>query len=147
MEAAGEERRRREETRRAEAESKRLSELEARRSRVQPAVARPGQRNVSLVGFRPNGRGARVFIQMDGASDYEVQEGDARTVVLVLRGTRISSRNNARFLDTSFFDTPVQLVNPTEVGDEVHVTVQLKRPVAYQVRQGGDALVIEFQEQ
>ncbi|MGA9521790.1 MAG: AMIN domain-containing protein [Myxococcaceae bacterium] len=146
VEAQREERLRREEARRVEAEAKRRSELEARRSRTQPAVAREGQRSVSLVGFRPSGRGARVFIQMDGTTQYEVREGDVRTIVVVLRGTRISSPNNARFLDTSFFDTPVQLVNPTEVGDEVHVAVKLKRPVPYQVHQSEDALVIEFQE-
>ncbi len=142
-----EERLRREEARRVEAEARRRSELEARRSRTEPAMARGGPRSVSLVGFRPSGRGARVSIEIDGSSEYEVREGDPRTVIVMLRGTRISSRNNARFLDTSFFDTPVQLVNPTEVGEDVQVTVKLKRPVPYQVHQSGHALVIEFQEQ
>ena len=86
-----------------------------------------------------------MFIRTNAKAAYSLEEKDERTVVVVLPHTRIGSENNTRFLDTSFFGTPVLLVNPTEVGDDVHVEVKLRTVVPYQARQNGDELVLEFQ--
>jgi colicin import membrane protein len=126
----------------AAAEGRRVSEG----PRVVSAETREGgRRTLALVGFRPEGHTSRVFIRTDSPAQFEIREADGKTIVVALPNTRIGSPNNARFLDTSFFDTPVQRVTPTEVGRDVHVEIKLKTAVSYRARQDGADLVLEFQ--
>jgi colicin import membrane protein len=126
----------------AAAEGRRVSEG----ARVASADTRGGgRRTLALVGFRPEGHTSRVFIRTDAPAQFEIREADGKTIVVALPNTRIGSRNNARFLDTSFFDTPVQRVTPTEVGRDVHVEIKLKTAVSYRATQDGADLVLEFQ--
>ncbi|MBX5481170.1 MAG: AMIN domain-containing protein [Myxococcaceae bacterium] len=125
-------------------EERRRQAAEARRA--EGATAGRGKRHtLAFVGFRPLGRGARVTIKTDGPAEYEIREADERTVVVALANTRIGAHNNALFLDTSFFGTPVLRVNPSQAGADVEVEITLAKPVPYQAKQQGDDLVLEFQ--
>ncbi|HYX90623.1 MAG TPA: AMIN domain-containing protein, partial [Myxococcaceae bacterium] len=139
----------RDEARRAAAEARRARD-EARRTAGSQRVAsaeggRLPRRTLSFVGFRPSEHASRVFIRTDAPAHYEIREADEKTIVVALANTGIAVRNTARFLDTSFFDTPVRLVNPTEVGRDVHVEIKLKEVVPYRARQDGADLVLEFE--
>lgn len=141
----------REETQRAAAVARRQREEARRSSEVQRVASADAggnsRRTLALVGFHPSGQVSRVFIRTDAPAPFEIREADDKTIVVALPNTRIGSSNNARFLDTSFFDTPVQRVSPTEVGRDVHVEIKLKTVVSYQARQDGADLVLEFQPQ
>lgn len=141
--AASEARARVDEEKRQKAEAARLARAEnlGGGEKVKPSGAR---RTLSLVGFRPVGGGSRITITTDGPATYEIREANERTVVVALSNTRISQRNNALFLDTSFFGTPVQRVNPKEVDGDVLVEITLKDAVPYQAKQAGGDLVLDF---
>ncbi len=143
--------------RRARDEARRLAEKEAaeraRAEREAGARARTqrspspggGTATLELIGFRPIGGTARVFVRTVGEPAYDVAEVDVRTVVVTLRDTRLGSANNARPLDTSFFGTAVQEVRARQVGPDVEVEVRLLRPVPYGVRRVGGELQLDFQ--
>ncbi|HZA49137.1 MAG TPA: AMIN domain-containing protein, partial [Myxococcaceae bacterium] len=97
----------------AQAEAERRAREQERREAARAAgstrvASAPGagdpQRTVALVGFRPEGHTSRVFIRTDAPAQFEIREADETTIVVALPNTRIGSSNNARFLDTSFFD-------------------------------------------
>lgn len=78
------------------------------------APTRPPRRGrtpmVTWLGFQPQASGeARVFVQLDRAVPHE-QEVRGGELVIALGGARAASTNTVRFLDTRFFDTPVERV-------------------------------------
>ena len=97
-------------------------------------------RTLTYLGFDQDEGVSRVFVRTSGPVRYTVSEEDPRTVVLELEDTRIQVFNNTRALDTSFFDTPVALVDPARgPGRTVRVQIKLKEQVPYEARQEADA--------
>ena len=91
---------------------------------------------VTWVGFQVrDGGGARVFVQLDTEAAYE-QRVVEDTLVVFLAGARLGKRNNGRFIDTSFFDTPVLRVEAKSLrarrGQKagVELTVHFKKGAA-----------------
>jgi hypothetical protein len=71
---------------------------------------------VTWVGFQMvEGGTARVFVQTTQEVAYE-QNVVGDTLVVFLPGARLNTRNNARFLDTSFFDSRVARVEVRVTG-------------------------------
>jgi hypothetical protein len=69
-----------------------------------------GAPRVTWLGFQPTpGGGARVFVRLDRDVRHaeRVQDG---ALVVSLGGARAARANTRRFLDTRFFDTPVERV-------------------------------------
>ena len=97
------------------------------------------------IGFQYREGRAFITIRTASPATYEVKDGE-REVVLILKSTRISVPNNARLLDTSFFDTAVALIRPVVNASEaeVRVEVRLKRSVGYRLQQVGNELLLEF---
>jgi len=88
-----------------------------------PPKRRPGRPTITWIGFQDEGGGsARVFVQSShGFSfDQKVQGGE---LVVTLPELRLGHYNFQRFMDTSFFDTPLKTVQarPTKHGVELHV--------------------------
>ena len=142
QEAAEEKRRSREEARQArtaQAETPRRQEPEQGSS----ATVSSRRKTLTLVGFKQEAQSSRIFIRTDEPVRYSVSKGD-RMVVLELENTRVDA-NNARTLDTSFFDTAVNTVQ-TDSGPSqtVRVAIRLKQQVPYQTHQQGNELSIEF---
>jgi colicin import membrane protein len=155
---ADEKQQRQREEARAEADEKRRQREQARETRVAraepPARTPPEQggsagvssrrKTLLLVGFRQEPNGSRVFIRTDEPVRYSVTKGD-RLVVLELENTRVDAKNS-RTLDTSFFDTAVNTVDPgAGPSNTVRVAIRLKRAVPFQTHQEGNELSIEFQ--
>ena len=142
QEAAEEKRRSREEARQArtaQAETPRRQEPEQGSS----ATVSSRRKTLTLVGFKQEAQSSRIFIRTDEPVRYSVSKGE-RMVVLELENTRVDA-NNARTLDTSFFDTAVNTVQ-TDSGPSqtVRVAIRLKQQVPYQTHQQGNELSIEF---
>jgi hypothetical protein len=146
------------EERQAAAEEKRRQQAEARQARLAqaetPRRAAPEQgdsagvssrrKTMTLVGFKQEPTGSRVFVRTNEPVRYTVTEGN-REVVLELENTRIAESNNTRSLNTSFFDTPVASVD-ADVGPSrtVRIAIKLKAQASYETRQEGNELSIEF---
>jgi len=62
-----------------------------------------------------------------------------------LENTRATRRNDTRFLDTSFFASPVALITPSVKGTAYVVDIKLRQRVPYQQKVEGDVLAIDFE--
>jgi hypothetical protein len=147
------------EERQAAAEERRRQQAEARQARVAqaetPRRAAPGpgdsaagsgrRKTMTLVGFKQEPTGSRVFVRTNEPVRYSVTEGNG-VVVLELENTRIAESNNTRSMNTSFFDTPVASVD-ADVGPSrtVRVAIKLKERATFETRQDGNEVSIEFQ--
>ncbi|MFY0530390.1 AMIN domain-containing protein [Archangium gephyra] len=156
---AAEERQARLEEAQAAAEERRRQQAEARQARVAqaetPRRAAPEQgdsadvsgrrKTMTLVGFKQEPTGSRVFVRTNEPVRYSVTEGN-RVVVLELENTSIAESNNTRSMNTSFFDTPVASVD-ADVGPSrtVRVAIKLKEQATFETRQDGNEVSIEFQ--
>ncbi|HKE13921.1 MAG TPA: hypothetical protein VKB80_03575 [Kofleriaceae bacterium] len=66
---------------------------------------------VTWLGFQPQpGGAARVFVQLDRELVH-AQTIEDGAVVIALTGARVAHSNSRRFLDTRFFDTPVERIS------------------------------------
>ncbi|HZH18095.1 MAG TPA: AMIN domain-containing protein [Archangium sp.] len=147
------------EERQAAAEERKRQQAEARQPRVAqaetPRRAAPEQgdsagvssrrKTMTLVGFKQEPTGSRVFVRTNEPVRYSVTENN-RVVVLELENTSIAESNNTRSMNTSFFDTPVASVD-ADVGPSrtVRVAIKLKEQATYETRQDGNEVSIEFQ--
>jgi hypothetical protein len=62
-----------------------------------------------------------------------------------LENTRPSRRNDTRFLDTSFFASPVALITPSRKGSAFVVDIKLNKRVPYKQKVEGNMLAIDFE--
>jgi hypothetical protein len=103
------------------------------------------RKTMTFVGFERAASASRVYVKTNEPVRYSVLQGDAKTVILELENTRIALYNNRRPLDTSFFDTAVAMVAPAPAGGRsVRVEIKLKEAVAFQARQEGNVVSVEF---
>jgi hypothetical protein len=105
------------------------------------------RRTMTLVGFKPVQGAGRVFVRTSEPVKYSVSEAGDRTLVLELENTRIPTENDRRPLDTSFFNTAVaQVQAETTSSRNVRIQIKLKQNVAYEARQEGNEVVLDFQQ-
>jgi hypothetical protein len=57
----------------------------------------------------------------------------------------VTRRNDTRFLDTSFFASPVALITPSRQGDAYVVDIKLRERVPYRQKVEGNVLAIDFE--
>lgn len=92
-------------------------------------AAKMGSKPASLTwtGFeRQAGGHSRVFFELsaDVATKLDIKNG---VLTLRMTNTRINVRNNARYLDLTYFRTPVRTVKVSRRGKDAIATVTLKR--------------------
>lgn len=76
-----------------------------------PKKAKKRTPTVSWVGYQPlEGGAARVFVQANAALTYD-QKVVGDELVVTLPGVKLNTRNNARPLDTTYFDSRVASVS------------------------------------
>jgi hypothetical protein len=97
------------------------------------------------VGFKQLPGVSRVFVRTSATVQCSVQDLDDRTVRIELENTRVLRYNDLRFLDTSFFPSPVQLITPSRQGTSYVLTVKLRERVPYEQKRVGDMVAIDFQ--
>ncbi|QSQ27753.1 AMIN domain-containing protein [Pyxidicoccus parkwayensis] len=151
-EAAADARRQRQEEARASRESAKQEKLAvAETPRERREVTSSGgevsvssrRKTMTLVGFQQQSGASRVFIRTNEPVRYTASE-DGRSVVVELENTRIDLSNNTRPLDTSFFSSPVTRVEADSAGRGVRVTINLRQQVAFQARQEGNVISLDF---
>ncbi len=105
------------------------------------------RKTMQLVGFKQEAGGSRVFVRTNEPVRYTVSEAGDKTLVLELENTRIANNNDHRPLDTSYFDTAVAMISPKEGSTRsVKIQIKLKENVAYQAKQTGNEVFLEFQK-
>lgn len=138
---------------REEAEAARVAALEARRLDVEAraaakaaalAGAGPATR-LAEVGFQQVPGASRVFLRTSAPPRFTVTDVGDDVVRIELENTRATRRNDTRFLDTSFFASPVALVTPSMRGSSYVVDIKLRQRVPYQQKVEGDMLALDFE--
>jgi hypothetical protein len=130
------------------AEAKRQREearLAAAQARDEALAAEPPSAQLREIGFRQLPGGSRVFVRTSVQPRFTIQDVGENMIRVELENTRVVRRNDARFLDTSFFPSAVALITPSRRGSSYVVDIKLKEKVPYQQRIEGDMLAIDFE--
>jgi colicin import membrane protein len=88
---------------------------------------------------------SRVFVRTSTPPRFTIQDVGENLIRVELENTRVVRRNDARFLDTSFFPSAVALITPSRHGSSYVVDIKLKQKVPYQQKIEGDMLAIDFE--
>ena len=103
-----------------------------------------GARVLTYVGFRQKAETSEVFVRFDGRARYKVVSAGPDRVVLEVYDARINVKNNARPLDTSFFESAVTRVQAVPSGTMIKVEIDLREAVPYQVKRIGSTISLDF---
>jgi hypothetical protein len=104
-------------------------------------------RQMTYIGFKNNATQSRVFVRLNDAAEYTVTKQGDNLVVLELRNTTIPLRINKKHLDTTFFDSPVKMITPSEIEDAsptVRVVIEMKSAVPYEAKVEGREIALYF---
>jgi hypothetical protein len=104
-------------------------------------------RQMTYIGFRNEPGQSVVFARLNDKADYEVKKEGENLLVLEIRNATIPLRNNKNHLDTTFFDSPVKMVTPTEVEDatpSIRIIIEMKEMVPYETKLNGRDIVVSF---
>ena len=97
------------------------------------------------IGFQPRENSTRVFLQFSREAEYQVGTGENGEIVVTLSNTKLSEKNFARFMDTSYFNRNVQRVTAKKSGrNEVQVTITLAKNERPQVNSTESYVYLEF---
>jgi len=86
-----------------------------------------------------------VFVKLSDAPAYQITEVGENVVQVELQNTRVKRANDTRFMDTSFFASPVAMVTPKRQGTSYVVEIRLKQKVPWQQKVEGEMLAIDFE--
>jgi hypothetical protein len=104
-------------------------------------------RQMTYIGFKNNAAQSRVFVRLNDAAEYTVTKQGDNLVVLEIQNTTIPLRNNKNHLDTTFFDSPVKMITPSEIEDaspKVRVVIEMKSAVPFEAKVEGREIAIYF---
>jgi hypothetical protein len=140
----------------ARADARRRAKEEAEAARVAAAEAKAAEKASRLtaegpasklaeIGFKQLPGASRVFVRTSAAPRFTVTDVGENVVRVELENTRVNRRNDTRFMDTSFFGSPVALITPSRRGSSYVVDIKLKQRVPYQQKVEGNVLAIDFE--
>jgi hypothetical protein len=104
-------------------------------------------RQMTYIGFKNNAAQSRVFVRLNDAAEFTVTKQGDNLVVLEIQNTTIPLRNNKNHLDTTFFDSPVKMITPSEIEDaspKVRVVIEMKSAVPFETKVEGREIAIYF---
>jgi len=104
------------------------------------------RKNLTFVGFKQEPGTQRVYVRTNEPVRYSLSKGGDKELVLELENTSISLHNNTRFMDTSYFNGAVAMVQPRSGPTRtVRVAIKLKENVPYEAKQEGNEVYVDFQ--
>ncbi len=104
-------------------------------------------KDMSWLGFQQFKDASRVFVRTTEKVKYRVDASRENLVVLILENTAVPLKNNRRFLDTRFFDSPVTYVQPKVIegpSQSVRIEITLRRRVPFKEVQNDNFLALDF---
>jgi hypothetical protein len=117
---------------------------EKRKAEKEEAKKRQISGRLELVGFKQDGQYSRVLVRTNQPIRYSIGKANSKTLILRLENTKIGNRSVLRFLDTQYFDSPVNRVWPRIAGNAIEVEIELKLPATYGIRQQDEVIIVEF---
>ena len=126
-----------------------LSFLPAETGEGDAGVGSTGTRQMTFIGFHDTDNQSRVYARMNDTAKFAVREEGPNMVVLEIQNSSIPLTNNRRFMDSSFFNSPVTMITPSVVDDispSIRIVVELtgKTPFSYRVE--GRDIVLTFEK-
>jgi hypothetical protein len=104
--------------------------------------------NMDWIGFQQFQEVSRVFVRTTEKVKYNIDTSKPNLVVLVLQNTRVPILNNARHLDTRYFDSPVTYIKPKIIegpSPSVRIEIRLRMKVPFKETQNDNILALDFQ--
>lgn len=108
-----------------------------------------GPRTMTYIGFRNTGAQSRVFARMNDAAEFNVRKEGDNLIVLEIKNATIPLRNNKNHLDSTFFDSPVKMITPSEIEDAtptIRITIEMKSAVPFETKVEGREIAIYFKK-
>ncbi|MEO0811449.1 MAG: hypothetical protein AAFY60_01205 [Myxococcota bacterium] len=105
---------------------------------------------LTFVGFQQYSEASRVFVRTNEKVKFRVDDGKRDTIVLILENTEVTAVNHLNHLDTRFFDSPVDYVQPRLIegtSPSVQIEIALSESVPYETIQNDNFLAIDFKRQ
>ncbi|MDP2341243.1 MAG: hypothetical protein Q8O67_09810 [Deltaproteobacteria bacterium] len=115
-----------------------------------PAYAQAaGARTMTYIGFKNSGSQSRVFARMNDTAQFNVRKEGDNLIVLEIKNATIPLRNNKNHLDSTFFDSPVKMITPSEIEDAtptIRITIEMKTAVPFETKVEGREIAIYFKK-
>lgn len=118
-------------------------------SEVELAQAAEGPRQMTYIGFKNTATQSRIYARLNAEAKFSTRKEGDNLVVLEIQNATIPLRNNKNHLDTTFFDSPVKMVTPSEVEDAtptIRITIEMKEAVPFDAKLEGREVVVTFQK-
>ena len=112
-------------------------------------AAPAGTRQMTYIGFKNSPTQSRIFARLNDAAEFAVKKEGDNLIVLEIKNATIPLRNNRNHLDTTFFDSPVKMITPSEVEDAtptIRITIEMKSAVPYETKVEGREIAIYFKK-
>jgi hypothetical protein len=112
-------------------------------------AAPAGTRQMTYIGFKNSPTQSRVFARLNDTAEFAVKKEGDNLIVLEIKNATIPLRNNRNHLDTTFFDSPVKMITPSEVEDAtptIRITIEMKASVPYETKVEGREVAIYFKK-
>jgi hypothetical protein len=120
---------------------------------ARPLLAQEGgpapQRQMTYIGYRNTDKESLVYARLNDKAEYTVKKEGDNLLVLEIRNATIPLRNNKNHLDTTFFDSPIKMITPTEIEDaspSIRIIIEMKEMVPYDTKVQGRDIVITFKK-
>ncbi len=104
-------------------------------------------KEMNWIGFQQFRNISRVFVRTTEPVKDRVDTTGESKIVLVLENTQVPLRNNRRFLDTRYFNSPVTYIRPKVIeGPSPHVRIEitLREKVPFKEVQNDTILALDF---
>ncbi len=118
-------------------------------SDVELAQAGDGPRHMTYIGFKNTATESRIYARMNAGAKFTVRKEGDNLVVLEIQNATIPLRNNKNHLDTTFFDSPVKMITPSEIDDAtptIRITIEMKEAAPYTSKLEGREVVVTFKK-
>lgn len=118
-------------------------------SEIDLAQATEGPRQMSYIGFKNTATSSRIYARLNAEAKFTVRKEGDNLVVLEIQNATIPLRNNKNHLDTTFFNSPVKMITPSEVEDAtptIRITIEMREAAPYDAKLEGREVVITFKK-
>jgi AMIN domain len=110
-------------------------------------LAQAGTRQMTFIGFRNVGGVSKLYARLNDKADYVVRKEGDNQLVLEIQNATIPLRNNRNHLDTTFFDSPIKMITPSEVESAtptIRIVIELRQAVPFKESVEGRDIVLSF---
>ena len=116
-------------------------------SEVELAQAAEGPRHMTYIGFKNSAGTSKIYARLNAEAKFQVRKEGDNLVVLEIQNASIPLRNNKNHLDTTFFDSPIKMITPSEIDDAtptIRITIEMKQAAPFEAKLEGREIVLTF---